>query len=1243
MANEEHVKIIKKGVSAWNQWREDNQNIQPDLSEADLRAENLANANLSDTLLNGAKLVRTSLIKANLTNANLNNAKLRWANLKMADLTGAELVSAEFYETTLDTAKLDKANLSKADFSKAQLHSASLNGANLSGAKFIHADLRSSKFEEADLANANFESAILLSCRLLKAKLNGANLTRANLTGANLIGSSLEETNLSEAQLPEIKAQRVDFSNAKINGANFFKAIADEDRFGQGQLSNEQRKQLGFSVEITVKQTTPEQTDQRGVGGDGLNSNREDVSNGGEEMVGQRPKGEDEDRFKRAFMQFLMEEKGYSLNSIQLDRRVTDSAGQLRIDLVLIIPETEKIGAIIEFNNRSTTKMLNSTIYQINRYKQALRLPNIPAYIVCPTINKSRQLFEIYKVMDEEYPLLILPKEFPSFEELKQKTVGKKLTISNFKVMLDVDGIEIFNKVINLATSSNIGLYTDIPDESYINLRLTGSEGKSDNVALQIHRYGEYETTIALAVVGAQKGTEQKEPELNDFIVKGNITKLSGYKKGIRAERAWLNGNLPAKGAREKATVYVIEREILKNPGAWGRVEDLFRAAKKILEKEKEVADERMSEVELREATIGAGSVSDQPTKKDFLGFEPYTTAISEFLSHDETKPPLTISIEGEWGSGKSSFMLQLEEKLKKKDGMIVKFSPWRHEQEESVWAAFVLTFTQQITKELGVLNSIKSYCKLLWERFNWREGWPELIKFAIKCFAYFIILIGIIIVLWAGWIPYIEDVSRKIFVSIFGTAAVIWQVLKKSSDVIGNPFKHDLKKYIQIPDYTGRIPFIEQFHKDFKKIVETYAGDRRVYVFIDDLDRCEVPKAADLMQAINLMISDDPQLVFIVGMDRQKVAAGLAVKHKELLPYLYPLRLGDGAGQDADKGYTSGLRYGYSFIEKFIQLPFNMPRPTESDIEKFLNNIAAKSDKEAVSEVSKKVREKKTKVWKEDEKESPVDVETPKVSDEEKVEEKIGADLKEDKIKETQQWLELKLARDSKDVQGIVKMAAPSLSYNPRRIKQFINLFRLQAYIAYETQRLILPESSKEGITLEQLGKFVAIALGWPLFLAAFEKDSSLLKDIVEEAEKPGKQSRPLPDKIRHWAEDRKLMDLVKFGCCDKDGKRDIFGWSTYTLSRANNVEKLLQVSPKIKTIMESPIEAGGRETGVDKTVILPSPLKVPRKDELKTRLRQRQKTTEEQKDKKKAPKKKIAKAKKKKTKKKALKREKR
>ena len=62
MANEEHVALLKQGVEVWNKWREENPDIRPDLSEADLTGANLARrepatgADLRGADLSGANL-----------------------------------------------------------------------------------------------------------------------------------------------------------------------------------------------------------------------------------------------------------------------------------------------------------------------------------------------------------------------------------------------------------------------------------------------------------------------------------------------------------------------------------------------------------------------------------------------------------------------------------------------------------------------------------------------------------------------------------------------------------------------------------------------------------------------------------------------------------------------------------------------------------------------------------------------------------------------------------------------------------------------------------------------------------------------------------------------------------------------------------------------------------------------------------------------------------------------------------
>jgi TIR domain/Pentapeptide repeats (8 copies) len=147
MANDEHVAILKQGVEAWNRWRDENPDLYPDLSGADL-----------------------SRVDANLRGANLFGADLRGANLFGADLRGANLA-----ETDLKSANLQRTALSGADLTLAFLKGAKLQEADLSGAKLQEADLR-------------------------EAHLTGTTLTEADLTGTVLASTVFAFTSLAKVK-----------------------------------------------------------------------------------------------------------------------------------------------------------------------------------------------------------------------------------------------------------------------------------------------------------------------------------------------------------------------------------------------------------------------------------------------------------------------------------------------------------------------------------------------------------------------------------------------------------------------------------------------------------------------------------------------------------------------------------------------------------------------------------------------------------------------------------------------------------------------------------------------------------------------------------------------------------------------------------------------------------------------------------------------------------------------------------
>jgi uncharacterized protein YjbI with pentapeptide repeats len=131
MPNPEHLAILKQGVEAWNQWRQENAGIEPnltfadgnklDLTRADLHRADLRNARLTLAKLVGVNLSDAFLGGSDLFGADLTNANLKNADLRFADLSEVHFDFADLTDTKLSMANLTKANLAGANFSRATL------------------------------------------------------------------------------------------------------------------------------------------------------------------------------------------------------------------------------------------------------------------------------------------------------------------------------------------------------------------------------------------------------------------------------------------------------------------------------------------------------------------------------------------------------------------------------------------------------------------------------------------------------------------------------------------------------------------------------------------------------------------------------------------------------------------------------------------------------------------------------------------------------------------------------------------------------------------------------------------------------------------------------------------------------------------------------------------------------------------------------------------------------------------
>lgn len=455
-----------------------------------------------------------------------------------------------------------------------------------------------------------------------------------------------------------------------------------------------------------------------------------------------------------------------------------------------------------------------------------------------------------------------------------------------------------------------------------------------------------------------------------------------------------------------------------------------------------------MAEKAQANLTVGGGAQSDIAATKDELGFDVYVDSIAAFLLSDATKPPLTMSIEGDWGAGKSTFMTLLARRLtdraeqtEKIKPLVLHFDAWRNEKDEAVWGAFIGHLVRGLMRDRGYWASCVAELRLSWKRFNKYKALLPLLQVGVL-WVMFLSLFALFMLsaTHSDW-----DLALRIalgIIGLIGLATAARSALEKTIALVGSPWLATLGllRFIETPDYAGKKQFSDVFAEDFPKILEAYVQpNRRVFVFVDDIDRAEPSHAAAIMRGLRVLMStDQKQVVFILGLDRRKVAAGLAMTNAAALPYLYP-------GQTSDQLTLSGLLYGYEFLEKFINLPFAVPTPSGHDIERYLTSF------------------------------SGVGVLPPTAN----------------KAMPSGRDLEVAFGTDSQPIRDVAAAVAPLFNNNPRRIKQFVNLYRLHAYIASETG--ILGE-----IGLQQLGVVIALLQRFPSLRETLESSPAALGPLL-------------------------------------------------------------------------------------------------------------------------------------------------
>jgi formylglycine-generating enzyme required for sulfatase activity len=308
-------------------------------------------------------------------------------------------------------------------------------------------------------------------------------------------------------------------------------------------------------------------------------------------------------------------------------------------------------------------------------------------------------------------------------------------------------------------------------------------------------------------------------------------------------------------------------------------------------------------------ASLKTYILDDLPTDTDALDFQPYVDTLVDIIQTGNT--PLTIGVFGGWGSGKTSLMRMVKKGLPP-EFTVAWFDAWKYDKEENLWRAFLLSILSALKDAAGKNNKpVEEFEKL--ESLLYREMELEkvggvtidLAKLGGKV-AQGVVQIGL------SFIPGISALT-KLVEELQKSAAT-----NAADEAVGAIQRERTKIHIE------QVRFLEQFQEKFRILVEQHVTRQngRLIVFVDDLDRCLPEKAIEVLEAIKLFV-DAPGCIFVLGLDQEVIARGVEIRYKDFLKK-------DGTNQ------ISGARY----LEKIIQLPFQIPPVEQTDMGDFVHGL---------------------------------------------------------------------------------------------------------------------------------------------------------------------------------------------------------------------------------------------------------------------------------------------------------------
>lgn len=389
-----------------------------------------------------------------------------------------------------------------------------------------------------------------------------------------------------------------------------------------------------------------------------------------------------------------------------------------------------------------------------------------------------------------------------------------------------------------------------------------------------------------------------------------------------------------------------------------------------------------------------------------------------------------TLLINGPWGSGKSSMLYYLKEFLTKEDNWnVVEYNAWKNQRFDIPWWILV----NKISHDISSISDRKFH--LIDNSPHW--FWKNISQHSIKYIVATVVAIIFIIAFLNNWFG-----QQETFSFLGKLLALVGSVWLAIQGVIKQLFKKQALNELQTENVSDPL---EVYKDRFEKVVK----HKKVAIFIDDLDRCEVEPTIKLLEGIQTLFKGS-KVLYIMAADGQWVVNCFDKKYK-----------------DFESLSPQGQTIGHQFLQKTFQLIVDVPKINKQQVtillRKNLKQEDFKQEKERISEYSS------------------ADIEGAKTVEQLRDISRTGDDQAKQKATER---IEEVAQENSKELEHYILTFQKDnhLPINPRQIKRIINLYTMKS------QELSTTEVSAD-ITQEMILKYVLFSTEYPAYNAEIKR----------------------------------------------------------------------------------------------------------------------------------------------------------